>query len=86
MYVYGGCGKQADTVKTSSVFRLDCESFEWEQLSVPENSVQPQARDSHTASVVGTSMWVFGGSNYETLLNEFWRFDLISHLWVDETH
>jgi len=30
-------------------------------------------------------MWVFGGSNYETLLNEFWKFDLISHGWVEET-
>ncbi|EAS07283.2 kelch motif protein (macronuclear) [Tetrahymena thermophila SB210] len=82
LYVYGGCGKQQDCSKTMQIFRLDCETYEWNKVEYTTDVI-PDSRDSHTANVINNKMWVFGGSNSELLFNEFWTFDLQKNEWLN---
>lgn len=66
------------------VFRLDCETYEWEKVNSISSDV-PEARDSHSANLVNHKMWVFGGSNSDLLYNQFWTFDLQTTEWIHQT-
>jgi len=47
----------------------------WIQLNVRDN-VRPPSRSGHTASVVGDSLYVFGGCRFNGAYNDLWKLDL----------
>lgn len=68
MYIFGGF--QDDTEKFGqTVHRLNLNILEWEEVETYD--VPPVSRDFHTASPIGTRMYIFGGrSSNEDIVNE----------------
>ena len=42
-------------------------------------------RDSHTANIIEDKIWIFGGSNNETIFNDLWTYDIQLSEWKEET-
>jgi N-acetylneuraminic acid mutarotase len=59
LVVFGGC--YLDRVCFNDVQVLDTNTNEW--MSPIVDGVKPAPREGHSASLIGTSMWVFGGSS-----------------------
>lgn len=56
---------------TSSNFRR---TKTWTTLKV--NGIPPAAREGHTATVIGSTMYLFGGSGNNAYFNDLYAFDL----------
>ena len=80
MFVFGGCGKSEKYHNWETVYRLDCETFEWFQIR-PTVGQRPEPRDSHSSCCIDAKMYIYGGSTSEKLLNELWSFDLQNYIW-----
>jgi N-acetylneuraminic acid mutarotase len=72
MYLFGGCGKNENYKLFEAVYKLDCESYEWEKIT--SSTIFPETRDSHSCARIGNKMYIYGGSTADSLLNEMWTF------------
>eukprot|EP01012_Entosiphon_sulcatum_P015247 TRINITY_DN20245_c0_g1_i1.p1 TRINITY_DN20245_c0_g1~~TRINITY_DN20245_c0_g1_i1.p1 ORF type:complete len:1331 (-),score=135.02 TRINITY_DN20245_c0_g1_i1:35-4027(-) len=43
----------------------------------------PAGRRDHTASVIGSAVFIFGGRNADGALDDFWRFDASTNSWTE---
>lgn len=65
------------------MYRLDCETFEWEKVIINPNSI-PEHRDSHTLCLIQGKIYLFGGKTpnpNEKVKNDLWIFDPTKHEW-----
>lgn len=61
------------------------------QYSITEGSwrtlaaigTRPRAREGHSASIVASVMYVFGGASTTALLGDLWAFDLVEFTWTE---
>jgi len=79
MYIFGGCGKTENSKLFEAVFKLDCETYEWEKIVT--QGLFPETRDSHSCCRIGNKMYIYGGSTSESLLNEMWTFQFDKNIW-----
>lgn len=61
--------------RLNDLFRYDFEGDRWSQV-VPKGSEAPDGRSSLVAEVHGVSLFLFGGYNGHTVLNDFHEFRL----------
>lgn len=80
MYLFGGCGKNDNHKLFEAVYKLDCETCEWEKIQ-SATSISPETRDSHSCARIGNKMYIYGGSTSESLLNEMWTFQFDKNVW-----
>ena len=81
MYVYGGyIGEEGRNMK--DIWAFDFESEKWE-LIFDENTKQdqPEGRSSFSMTSHNGKLIIFGGTNGEKTLNDFWSFDLHAKQW-----
>lgn len=72
LYVFGGYN---GSERLNDLFRYDFEEDWWSQV-VPKGSEAPDGRSSLVAEVYGVSLFLFGGYNGHTVLNDFHEFRL----------
>ncbi|CAG8551160.1 1529_t:CDS:10 [Cetraspora pellucida] len=76
MIVFGGLLKYPTDNSDAFIYILNTVTNQWSKLSIPEKLFLTQ-RHGHTATVIGTSMYIFGGQNYRGIyLNDLIVFDL----------
>ncbi|XP_054159247.1 F-box only protein 42-like [Oppia nitens] len=69
-------------LKRDFIASLVTQSIRWWHLS-PSSGPSISGRYSHSACLVGSSMYVFGGCTIaNTTFNDLWRFDLSSRTWI----
>ncbi|CAG8749566.1 9230_t:CDS:2, partial [Racocetra persica] len=76
MIVFGGLLKYPTESSDDFIYILNTVTNQWSKLSIPEKPFLTQ-RHGHSATVIGTSMYIFGGQNYKGIyLNDLIVFDL----------
>lgn len=56
VYMWGG---RNDEALCSNLYRFDVKTLQWEHITT--KGVKPEARDGHSASIIGNKMYIFGG-------------------------
>jgi N-acetylneuraminic acid mutarotase len=87
MYVFGG--KDADNNKLNDLWRLDLQTYKWEEINTSDG-YRPRERSGHSCDIIDQYMIVFGGI-YEITkeLNDLHLYDFRANKWVtvcEETH
>ncbi|XP_067682381.1 kelch domain-containing protein 3-like [Haliotis asinina] len=89
MYIFGGYEEEIDRF-SNDVHAFDFTSMHW--ISVKANGSPARWRDFHTATAVGSTMFVFGGrsddggdvfTNNEIYCNKVQTFDTSSNTWYE---
>jgi N-acetylneuraminic acid mutarotase len=78
IYYIGGCIQEIQCFNDVHIF--DTMSLQWIQEAVTGDA--PEPRGGHTATLVGTDIWVFGGASSETTYDSVHKLDLISKHWT----
>jgi N-acetylneuraminic acid mutarotase len=78
MVIFGGF---VEGYRTNEVLIYDFKARKWETID-PKEGTMPEPRAGHSCSVYNDCIYVFGGKDDDnTKLNDFWKFDLKSHIW-----
>eukprot|EP00250_Pteridium_aquilinum_P005159 c15297_g2_i1 orf=15-2003(+) len=77
LYVFGGYGK--DNRQTNDVHVFDTVKQTWSKPMV--KGTAPSSRDSHSCTTVGTSLYVFGGTDGKTPLKDLYILDTTTNTW-----
>ncbi|KAH7295668.1 hypothetical protein KP509_27G060000 [Ceratopteris richardii] len=77
LYVFGGYGK--DNRQTNDVHVFDTVKQTWSKPMV--KGTPPSPRDSHSCTTVGTSLFVFGGTDGKTPLKDLYVLDTATNVW-----
>ncbi|XP_076857854.1 leucine-zipper-like transcriptional regulator 1 homolog isoform X2 [Brachyhypopomus gauderio] len=85
LYVFGGLRCSAYSNSETPLWMFDTATEQWlhskGKMSSSQNIV-PSNRKGHSAVVLGSSMFVYGGYNdMQRTLQEFWRYNLDSREW-----
>ncbi|KAL2340655.1 hypothetical protein Fmac_008595 [Flemingia macrophylla] len=78
LYVFGGYCKH--NRQANSVHIFDALNQTWKFPII--RGAPPTPRDSHSCTVVGDNLFVFGGTDGTTLLNDLCILDTSSHKWI----
>ncbi|CAJ1975402.1 unnamed protein product [Sphenostylis stenocarpa] len=81
LYLFGGYGK--NNCLTNQVHVFDTFRQSWSEPAVKGSP--PIPRDSHSCSVVGDGLFVFGGTDGTRQLNDLHILDISSHTWIVPT-
>ena len=81
MYIYGGY--IPETAKyLSNIYCLDLEKYEWELIYEAKGSGQePEPRSNFSMVSESDCLYIFGGSNGEHTMDDFWKFSLNKRSW-----
>ncbi|KAI0280085.1 hypothetical protein BGY98DRAFT_1061034 [Russula aff. rugulosa BPL654] len=74
LLICGGDTMHGDVAPNAPLYLLNLESREWSQVVV--NGPGPGGRRSHTTTVVGSKLFVFGGESGGDATNDMWALDL----------
>jgi len=77
IFVIGGCVQGIRCFNDVHIF--DTDSLTWSQE--PFTGDAPEARGGHSAVLVGTDIFVFGGASSETTYGDAYKLDLIQRHW-----
>jgi len=82
IYIFGGWDGK---VRMNSLFMLDPEKWsgdklEWQKLSVAGKA--PKRRAASTASAIGNKIYIFGGTNGNSMLNDIHILDTVTLEWI----
>uniref|UniRef100_A0A0D6R3K1 DCD domain-containing protein n=1 Tax=Araucaria cunninghamii TaxID=56994 RepID=A0A0D6R3K1_ARACU len=78
LYVFGGYGK--DNCQTNDVHVFDSSKQTWSKPMV--KGIPPSPRDSHSCTAVGTSLFVFGGTDGKNPLKDLYILDTSTNTWI----
>lgn len=78
IYVIGGCAQDVHCYNDVHVF--DADRLEWRQEAIVGEP--PEPRSGHTASLVSTDVFVFGGANSEETFGDVHCLDLVKRRWA----
>jgi len=79
IYVIGGCVQEIRCYNDVHIF--DTDDYSWSQ--VPITGDAPEPRGGHSATLVGTDIFVFGGSNSDTTFGDVYKLDLVNLHWTN---
>mmetsp|Transcript_123592 Transcript_123592/g.357438 ORF Transcript_123592/g.357438 Transcript_123592/m.357438 type:complete len:623 (+) Transcript_123592:121-1989(+) len=77
IYIFGGCVQE--TRCYNDVWILNTQRMEWRQDRF--TGAFPEPRGGHTATLVSTSVFVFGGANSQDTFGDVFRLDLENKQW-----
>lgn len=84
--VFGGHTRAADVTDYMAVRSLDPKTGLWTEVETypgDEDSVLPAPRGGHTATLIGSRLFIFGGEDVKRRsLNELWVLDLPTMTWT----
>ncbi|KAF2981046.1 hypothetical protein EK904_002236, partial [Melospiza melodia maxima] len=92
MFIFGGYEQLADCF-SNDIHKLDTTNMTWTLISA--KGTPARWRDFHSATIIGTKMYVFGGradrfgpfhSNNEIYCNRIKVFDTETNSWLDSPH
>ncbi len=83
MYVFGGRDGSGTYHDLYSYDPSNGSSGAWTQLS--PSGPAPSARSGHTAVMIGSTMYVFGGWDGTTSLNDLYAYDTVGNTWTNLT-
>jgi len=78
IYVIGGCVQEIRCYNDVHIF--DTDQLTWTQE--PFTGDLPEPRGGHTATLVGTDVFVFGGASSEATYGDVYKLDLIKRHWT----
>lgn len=78
IYIIGGCVQEIRCFNDVHIF--DTESLSWTQE--PITGDPPQPRGGHSATLVGTNIFVFGGASGEATFGDAYKLDLVKRHWT----
>jgi Kelch motif. len=89
MIVFGGFIGGTIGDYSNAVYEYDFEQNEWKTLfeNKPVDAIEitkttvPQGRMSHAAAISNNCLYIFGGFDGNTRLNDTWSFDLVEKKW-----
>uniref|UniRef100_K7KW81 Attractin/MKLN-like beta-propeller domain-containing protein n=1 Tax=Glycine max TaxID=3847 RepID=K7KW81_SOYBN len=81
LYLFGGYGKF--NCQTNQVHVFDTLKQSWSEPAI--KGPPPTPRDSHSCTVIGDNLFVFGGTDGTKLLNDLQILDTSSNTWVFPT-
>ncbi len=81
MYVLGGyIPEKAEYM--NNIYCLDLEKFNWELIYEGKQSAnEPEPRSNFSMVVDNDNLIIFGGTNGQNTLNDFWKFSLTQKKW-----
>eukprot|EP00927_Polykrikos_kofoidii_P071588 TRINITY_DN67847_c0_g1_i1.p1 TRINITY_DN67847_c0_g1~~TRINITY_DN67847_c0_g1_i1.p1 ORF type:complete len:663 (-),score=90.28 TRINITY_DN67847_c0_g1_i1:117-2105(-) len=77
LYVFGGC--QMEIRCYNDLHILDTEELQW--LQVPLSGEPPEPRGGHSATLVGSDIFVYGGASSEETFQSVYRLDPVKRRW-----
>jgi len=77
LFLFGGCVQGIRCFNDVHIF--DTETLTWSQEPITGDA--PEPRGGHSATLVGTDMYVFGGANSDTTYGDAYKLDLIQRHW-----
>jgi len=78
VYMFGGCVQGIRCF--NDVHILDTDTLAWSQEAFTGDA--PEPRGGHSATLVGTDIFVFGGASSETTYGDAYKLDLIQRHWT----
>mmetsp|Transcript_50308 Transcript_50308/g.78632 ORF Transcript_50308/g.78632 Transcript_50308/m.78632 type:complete len:646 (+) Transcript_50308:174-2111(+) len=78
IYFFGGCVQGIRCFSDIHIF--DTDTLQWRQE--PFTGDAPEPRGGHSATLLGTDVFVFGGANSETTFGDAYKLDLIQRHWT----
>jgi len=78
IFIFGGCVQGIRCFNDVHIF--DTDTLTWSQE--PFTGDAPEPRGGHSAVLVGTDVFVFGGANSETTFDDAYKLDLIKRHWT----
>jgi len=78
IFVFGGCVQGIRCFNDVHIF--DTDSLEWTQE--PFTGDAPEPRGGHSATLVGTDIFIFGGASSETTYGDAYKLDLVNRHWT----
>eukprot|EP00761_Pharyngomonas_kirbyi_P008968 gb/GECH01008983.1/.p1 GENE.gb/GECH01008983.1/~~gb/GECH01008983.1/.p1 ORF type:complete len:390 (+),score=85.60 gb/GECH01008983.1/:1-1170(+) len=85
LFMFGGKTKRYQLFNDlfSCQVSLETNEIHWQDLKMAEP--KPPPRYGHSASLVGSHLWIFGGSakSREKIHNDLWAFDLEYGFWIE---
>lgn len=78
IYMFGGCVQAARCY--NDVWIFDTDSLRWRQA--PITGEWPEARAGHSATLVGTDIFIYGGANIQETFSGVYRLDLVKQHWT----
>lgn len=77
IYVFGGCVQGIRCFNDVHIF--DTDTLTWSQE--PFTGDAPEPRGGHSATLVGTDVFIFGGANSDTTYGDAYKLDLVQRHW-----
>ncbi|XP_061351969.1 uncharacterized protein LOC133296940 [Gastrolobium bilobum] len=81
LYLFGGYGQY--NCQTNQIHVFDTVKQSWSQPVI--KGLPPTPRDSHSCTLVGENLFVFGGTDGTKVLNDLHVLDTSSHTWISPT-
>lgn len=78
IYIIGGCLQEIKCFNDVHVFDSGTNKWSEERTS----GERPAPRGGHTATLVGSDIFIFGGANSEETFGDVYRFDLVKRRWT----
>jgi len=78
IFVFGGCVQGIRCFNDVHIF--DTDTLTWSQE--PFTGDAPEPRGGHSATLVGTDIFVFGGASSETTYGDAYKLDLVQRHWT----
>jgi len=78
MFIFGGYN---GTTYLNDLWKYNTITDTWSPPLAPTGNI-PLIRRYHSAVAIGTDMFVFGGNNGTTYLNDLWKYDTLLNTWT----
>ena len=80
-YVYFHGGYDDNKIKGNFIASIDLRMEPLVTKKVAPTADFPKGRSKHSLTAIGNKLYMFGGSDGEAVLDEFWEFDTIKEDW-----
>ena len=78
LYVFGGFD---GSTRLNDLHRFDFASSVWTHI-IPASGIAPSPRDRLAAASLKDNLYIFGGFDGNSRVNDLWRFDTVRNSWV----
>jgi N-acetylneuraminic acid mutarotase len=62
----------------NDLYTYNIDTNEWSKINA---DIKPTGRIKHSSTLVGSSLFIYAGENFESSLDDMWRFDLNDYKW-----
>ena len=74
-------GFKNDGERSNRAYQFHFSDHKWEKINVT-SKVEPAPRAGHSAVILGDDMYIFGGKDCDTRMNDLWKLNLITKEWT----